>query len=185
MSAKIINTATPFLENVAKNNPKYRDRALKSAGWFLQQEIKKGIVKQAPGGQPYKPFSSVTTSRRLEAIRGRRGQKARNLRAPHRPMGRLRPATRYKFYSDSHRVLVGWISKSAERLGTIQEIGKKVPVTPKMRKFFWAAGYRLSKKKKYIFIPKRPTIDPEYRKNMSKIPKYMKEKILGYMEGSK
>ena len=182
MTVKIINTATPFLHKVAKNKPKYMDRAIKSAGWWLRGEIKEGIRSGAPGGKPYKPFSEVTTSRRLDAIRGRSGQKPRRLRADHKPMGRLHAAVRYKFYPDSHRAIVGWISKSAERLGTIQEKGKRVRVTPKMRRFYLAAGFNMSRNKRYIEIPKRPTIEPEYKENQKHIPRYVEDKIWGYME---
>lgn len=179
---KIIDTATPFLKKIANKNPEYMDRAVKSAGWYMQQEIKQGIRSGAPGGRPYRNYSDITRSRTLEAMRGRKGKRKRRLSAAHKPMGRLYNAVRYKFYSDSHRVLVGWVSRSSEKIGTIQEEGKRVNVTPKMRKFFWAAGYNISPKKRYIEIPARPTIDPEYRENRREIPQYIEKKIWSYME---
>lgn len=182
MATKIIDTATPFLNKIAKNNPRYMDRAIKSAGWWMRKKIKEGIRSGAPGGRPYKPYSEVTISRRLDAMRGRKGMRKRRLTADHKPLGRLYSAVRYKFYADSHRVLVGWISRSAERLGTIQEEGGKVRVTPKMRRFFLASGFIMNPNKKVIEIPARPTIEPEYRENRREIPRYIENKIWSYME---
>lgn len=191
MSAKIVDTATPFLKKVAKRNPYYMDKAVKSAGWWMRKEIKAGIKSGAPGGEPYDKYSKVTKSGRLEAMRGRGKIKSgKRYRAPrrywlkkqHKPMGKLYTATRYRFYKDSHRALVGWINRSAERIGTIQEEGKKIRITPAMRRFYFAAGFALSKGKKYIEIPARPTIDPEYEENAKKIPEYIEDKIWGYME---
>jgi hypothetical protein len=100
-------------------------------------------------------------------------------------MGKLYQATEYKHYGDSNRVLIGWISPNAERLGTMQEEGKSTPITSKMRRFFWASGVPLSKRKRYLYIPKRLTIDPVYRINEPKIPSYMDRKIGEYLEVAK
>lgn len=191
MSTKIIDTATPFLTRIYNNNPNWIDKATKSAGWWLRKEIKEGIREEAPGGDSYTPYSDVTKSGMLDAMRGRTKVKSgKRYRAPrryhlnkeHKPMGRLYSATRYRFYSDSHRALVGWINRSAERLGTMQEKGTKIKVTEKMRRFFFAAGFGMKKSTKYIKIPARPTIEPEYKENMDYIPQYMAKKIFSYME---
>jgi len=188
IETKIVDTATPFLRYLADSFPKEFDRALKSTGWWLREDIKAGIRAEAPGGQPYKPYSSITKSRILDSMRGRkkgkRGKylKPRILRAAHKPMGRLYSATRYQFYGDSRRVIIGWISKSAERLGTLQEKGGTIKITPKMRRFFWAAGIPLSKGRQTLRIPARPTIDPEYRENAPKVPGYIENKIWDYIK---
>lgn len=186
---KIIDTATPFFRHVAKTLPREFDRALKSTGWWLQQEIKKGIKAGAPGGQPYKPFTDVTTSRVLDSMRGRgkiksgkRYRAARKFRSDHRPLGRLYPATVYRFYKDSRRVVIGWVSASAQRYGAMQEKGTRYQITPKMRRFYWAAGIPLSKGKTFIDVPARPTIGPEYQENAQKVPGYIEDKILGYIQ---
>jgi hypothetical protein len=100
-------------------------------------------------------------------------------------MGKLYQATRYKHYKDSNRVLIGWISKSAEELGTTQERGKSIPITPKMRRFFWASGVPLSSRKRYLYIPKRLTIEPEYRQNAPRVAGYIDRKIGDYLEEAK
>lgn len=186
---KIIDTATPFFRHVAKTLPNEFDRALKSTGWWLREEIKAGIRTGAPGGQPYKAYSDVTSSRALDSMRGRGKTKSgkryrapRKLKSGHRPMGRLYSATRYKYYGDSRRVVIGWLSQSAEKLGTLHEKGGKVRITPKMRRFYWAAGIPLSKGKAFIDIPARPTIGPEYQENARKVPGYIEDKVLGYIQ---
>lgn len=173
---KINDEATPFLKRAAGQLPREFDRALKSVGWWLRGEIKEGIKSGAPGGQPYKPYSSITTSKKFDRRKGiwRRG--------PHQPMGRLYSAVQYRFYKDSRRVIVGWITRSAERLGTIQETGKTMAITPRMRRYFWASGFPLSAGKTHIYIPKRPTIGPEYIENAPKIPGYIENKIWNYLE---
>jgi hypothetical protein len=177
MDIKIVNTATPFFERIAHESPREFRRALKSAGWWLRGEIKSGIRASAPGGQPYTHFSSITTERLLR----KKGQRKR----VHRPMGRLYSATIYRYYGDSMRVIVGWVTRSAERVGLKQEHGHTTEITPRMRRFFWAAGIPLSKHKKTLAIPKRPTIDPEYQAKAPKVPGYMARKIDEYFERAK
>lgn len=188
---KLVDLATPHFRRLSDEFPRYFDRALRSTGWWLRKEIQEGIRSGAPGGQRYARYSGITTSRVLDAHRGRgltptgrRRAPRRNL-AEHKPMGKLYQATRYKHYKDSNRVLIGWISKSAEELGTTHERGKSVPITPRMRRFFWASGVPLNPRKRYLYIPKRLTIDPVYRTNKRAIPDYMDRKIAGYLEEAK
>ena len=78
------------------------------------------------------------------------------------------------------RQLLGWISSSAEKLGSLQEQGGKTMITSKMRKMFAAAGIPLSGKVE-LRIPKRPTIQPEYRAKAPEIPVYVEGKIMEYL----
>lgn len=173
VKTQLIDTATPFFRHLARESSGEFRKALKSAGWWLRQEIKAGIRAGAPGGEPYAPFSEVTTGRLLRRKGSRRSQ--------HRPMGRLYQATVYKYYGDSMRVIVGWVSKSAEEVGLKQERGHLTAITPRMRRFFWASGVPLSKDKRALAIPKRPTIGPEYRENAPKVPGYIDQKIREYI----
>ena len=190
MDVKLVDLATPHFKHLSNEFPNYFQRALKSTGWWIQQDIKKGIRVGAPGGRSYARFSGVTKSRVLDANRGRGYTTRGKWRAPkryladHKPMGKLYQATEYDYHPDSNRVVIGWISPNAERLGTAQEEGKSTPITPKMRRFFWASGVPLSKRKRYLYIPKRLTIDPVYRVNKPRIPDYMDKKIEGYLEGA-
>lgn len=191
MDVKLVDLATPHFRHLSKEFPNYFNRALRSTGWWLRKEIQEGIRSGAPGGRQYARFSGLTTSRVLDAHRGRGFTKTGRRRAPrrnlaeHKPMGKLHPATRYKFYKDSQRVLIGWITQSAEEMGTKHEKGSSVVVTPKMRRFFWASGVPMSPRKRYIYIPKRLTIEPEYRENAPRVAGYMDRKIGEYLEVAK
>ena len=191
MDVKLVDLATPHFRHLSEKFPSFFNRALRSTGWWLRKEIQEGIRSGAPGGRQYARYSGITTSRVLDAHRGRGFTKTGRRRAPrrnladHKPMGKLYQATRYKHYGDSNRVLIGWISKSAEELGTTQERGKSIAITPKMRRFFWASGVPLSPRKRYIYIPKRLTIEPEYRENAPRVAGYMDRKIGEYLEVAK
>lgn len=191
MDVKLVDLATPHFRRLSNEFPNYFNRALRSTGWWLRKEVQEGIRSGAPGGRRYARYSGVTTSRVLDAHRGRGFTKTGKRRAPrrnladHKPMGKLYQATRYKHYKDSNRVLIGWISKSAEELGTTQERGKSIPITPKMRRFFWASGVPLSPRKRYLYIPKRLTIEPEYRENAPRVAGYIDRKIGDYLEEAK
>lgn len=191
MDIKLVDLATPHFRHLSNEFPNYFNRALRSTGWWLRKEIQEGIRSGAPGGRRYARYSGITISRVLDAHRGRGFTSTGKRRAPrrnladHKPMGKLFQATRYKFYGDSKRVLIGWISKSAEELGTTQEQGKSIPITSRMRRFFWASGVPLSPRKRYLYIPKRLTIEPEYRENAPRVAGYMDRKIAGYLEEAK
>jgi hypothetical protein len=177
---KIIDTATPFLKMVAREFPGEVQKAVKSSGWWMQQNIKQGIKSGAPGGEPYQQFSGLPKLNRFNQKRDRFINVRRN--PGKKPLGRLGQAVRYQFYSDSNRAIVGWISPSAEKLGTLHEEGGVIPITPQMRRQFWAAGIPLGLGKTTIAIPKRPTIDPEYRENAPKVPGYLEQKLWEYMK---
>ncbi len=192
-NVQIVDKATPFLKRAADELPREFNKALKSTGWWLREEIKEGIKTGAPGGQPYQSFSGLPSKLNRETSYYRRAKKAgrdtsrirryqKIRRREKAPLGRLRAAVRYKFYGDSRRVIIGWISRSAERLGTLHETGGKVEITPKMRRMFLSSGIGLSAGKTHIFIPKRPTIGPEYIENAPKVPGYIADKIWNYLE---
>lgn len=191
MEVKLVDLATPYFRRLSTQFPSFFRRGLKSTGFWMREEIKKGIRSGAPGGRRYARYSGITTSRVLDAHRGRGHTQRGKWRAPkrglaeHKPMGKLYQATRYKYYGDSNRVLIGWISRSAEELGTTQERGKSISITPKMRRFFWASGVPLSPRKQYLYIPKRLTFDPEYRDLGPKVPSYFDQKLQGYIEEAK
>ena len=172
---KIIDLATPFMKFLAKKFPKYFDRAMKSAGWWLQKEIKEGIRSSAPGGEQYPAYSGLRKSRGGRLYSG----------IPKQPLGRLYRAVGYQFYADSRRVVVGWLSRSAVTLGTKQELGHQTIVTPKMRRFFWASGYPIGAGKTRITLPSRRTYSPIYRQKGPEVPKYIEGKIWQYIQEAK
>jgi len=173
---KIIDLATPFMKFLARSFPRYFDRALKSAGWWLQKEIKAGIRSGAPGGVPYATYSGLMSRRRS-------GRLYRGF--PKVPMGRLSRAVGYQFLPNKREVVVGWLSKSAVRLGTKHEEGFQREVTPKMRKYFESYGFPIGASKTHITLPRRRTYGPIYREKGPEVPKYIEGKIWQYIKEAK
>ncbi|MCF4150221.1 hypothetical protein L2W58_00160 [Dethiosulfovibrio sp. F2B] len=181
--------ATPWVEDVIREFPEFRRRALKSVGWMMQKEIKKGIESGAPGGRRYAPLSGV--ARGVKAKSKLRVMKKKKVRSG--PLGKLRKAVGYQ-YKDDGSLTVGWLSKSAVYLGSMQEKGRRLPVTEKMRRFWWSGarakkwpkvlkkGVRLRKETREIILPARPTIGPMREVLVPRIPGYFVKKIDGYME---
>ena len=54
LSFQVTDGMTPFAEAFLRSRKDWERKALKSAGWFGQQQIKKGIRSGAPGGKSYK-----------------------------------------------------------------------------------------------------------------------------------
>lgn len=178
----VIDTATPFLTWIVRNMPDMERRALKSTAMFFQKEIKAGIRSGSPGGVRYKDLSGVRRS-----ISG--GKKIlKRTTKDRKPLARLANAVGWKHYPESHRVVIGWLSKSSARLGAIQEKGKVIPITTKMRRMA-ASGFRTRKglplpgrvifddDTRDIRIPARPTIGPMYEKLKGMAVRRMEDEI--------
>ena len=167
---------------MAEKNPSWCRSALKSTGWMIQKEIKAGIRSRAPGGKPYVKGMPAGRRRLLDAGQGRKTFRT------YRPMGKLLQAVGYDKsgvgQDGSGSVKIGWLSASAVQIGTIQETGKTIPVTTKMRRYFWAMGVKLQKSTKEIKIPARPTYEPMRAKLEPVIPTYFERKIYEYWTGN-
>lgn len=168
---KIIDNATPWLKGMAMAKPDWERKSLKSAGWMMQQEIKKGIRSGSPGGQKYAPYMKPSRRRLLQGDAGK---------TRYRPMGQLYNAVGYQYDSSGGRVSVGWLSPSAVWLGSKQEKGASTSVNPKMRALFALSEVPLSKGKSTIVIPARPTYSPMYTILEPKMMPYIEGKILEY-----
>lgn len=176
VEAVVIDTASPFLEEMARNLPREFDRALKSAGWWISREGKQGIRAGAPGGQHYAPFSRLVR----DYEKGGRYSKIERDRRLH-PLGQLANAFGYQFRKAKRQVVIGWLSASAMSLAAIHEAGKIKVVTPKMRRLFAVSGFTMAAGKDQIIVPKRSTIPPLYRKFAPLVPEYIEMKIWGYV----
>lgn len=172
--------ATPFLNYIIQNRPKWKATALKSAGWRTSQELKKGIKSAAPGGAPYEPLHLDNTKRRaLERVMG--GKIRRN----YPPMGQLQKAIGYYGkMADKGIVPVGWLSRTAVYLGDKQQQGYKTEITPKVRRLFAAAGIKLSKNKRVLSTPSRKTFAP-MEAMLSRIARdQFASKLISYFNGN-
>ena len=101
--------------------------------------------------------------------------------------GRLTNAIRYKT-TGSGRVDIGALSPSAAMFLDAVQSGKRgsrgafqftgeQPVTPAMRRAFWAAGVPLAKETTVIKQDERPLVDPVFRTVTPEIERYMVGKI--------
>ena len=101
--------------------------------------------------------------------------------------GRLVNAMRYKMMN-AKRVDVGAVTPSAARFLEAVQAGKRgtdnrfqytgsQPVTPAMRRAFWAAGVPLGKDKTSLEQPERPLVEPVYRQKRPEVERLMLERI--------
>lgn len=79
------------------------------------------------------------------------------------------------------RVGVGWLSPSSAKLGYWFQAGKKTTVSPRMRRFFAAAGVPLSKGKAIVESPPRPVFSPVFARHGREIPRRFEERIWHYL----
>lgn len=169
----LIDGATPWLEYMAATKPEWLRKALKSFGWYSQQQIKAGIKSSAPGGRAYAEFMPPDMRARLEAVFGNRPKKR------YGPLGKLVNAVGYEFDAGKQIVRVGWLSDSAVRLGENIEQGYSKTVTDKMRRYFWAASVSLSAKSE-ISVAARRTFGPMQAILAPKAAVHIEDKILEY-----
>lgn len=169
----IIDGATPWLEYMATTKPDWMRKALKSFGYYSQQQIKAGIRRGAPGGQGYAEFMPPDMRARIEAVFGNSPKKR------YGPLGKLVNAVGYEYDAANTLVRVGWLSASAVKLGEKIEQGFSKTVTDKMRKYFWAAGVPLSAKKE-INVAARHTFGPMQSILAPKASAHIEDKILEY-----
>jgi len=170
---------TPFLNRVIEEKPQWIGSALKSAGYWAQQEIKKGIRSGSPGGSQYSPLIPVWIRKALDAAMNH------EIKRNYKPMGKLANAVGYdKARASDGIVTVGWLSASAVDIGTKQEDGFFNTVTQSMRKAFAAAGIPLAETRDVIQVIARPTYKPMQPIIQVGAPKKVEEKLISYLNGA-
>ena len=169
----IIDSATPWLLYMATTKPDWMRKALKSFGYYAQQQIKAGIKSGAPGEQQYADFMPPDMRAKLEAAFGN------DARRKYGPLGKLVNAVSYQYDGANNLVRFGWLSDSAVRLGEKIEQGYSKTITDKMREYFWAAGVPLSNKSA-IDVPARHTFGPMQAILAPMAAAYIEDKILEY-----
>jgi hypothetical protein len=126
-------------------------KAWRKEARYLNKVVVKGIQSQAPGGKQFKPLAPTTLA--IRRFLGFRGTKAllwhRNLLNAVKVTAKGRAGTsNYVVFVGIHRDAKSPAGKSLYRIGMIAEIGSKpivVKVTPKMRRFLFAAFRSLRK----------------------------------------
>lgn len=174
MKIDISDGATPFLQDMIKNQPVWTRKAMQATGLFVRKEIKEGIKSGAPGGVRYAKFMPAEMRAKLENS----GKKKFST------LGKMASAVRSKYDPGSLSVSVGWLSKSAIKSGEKIESGQVRPITQKMRDFFKSRNVPLSSKTAMI-IPARKTFEPMRNALESKIGQMVEDKVFEYINKSR
>ena len=162
---------------------RYRRMDMLKAGTWSRGRWHHGRRFQLKRRVGFKPVSG--RERLMESWRGR--TRDGSLRGRAAMGGRLVNAMRYKMMNDL-RVDVGAVTPSAARFLEAVQAGRRgtdnrfqytgsQPVTPAMRRAFWAAGVPLGKDKATLEQPERPLVEPVYRQKMSEVERLMLERI--------
>ena len=170
MDVELRDDASDLLKWMLATQPDWTRIILKSVGWMVQKEIKKGIHSGSPGGQNYP--GRVDSSKRNEL--GELGNKS-----DFPWLGGLSKAVGYS-YQDG-KVVIGWTSNTAVWWGSRIEAGQTYEVTDKMRRWFFAHGVPISKETTSITIPARKTYGPEFAVVEPLIAPYSDQTIAEYL----
>ena len=190
---QMFGDAGGFFRRMAILYPDYMDKSIRHGGYMAQNRLKVEFLQHAPGGKKFPDISPVQRYRALDAFKKRRnrygkvmpdgskrltnfGQRAFLSRGKGLAWGmsgttwpaggKLAQAIGYEHTRKSMRADVGWLSKSAARIGAKFQEGDRTTVTKKVRGLFFAAGIRLSGKQ-VIENPPRPVMLPFFQ-NRSK-----------------
>ena len=174
----VYDTLTPYLRQVGGKVGDIAWKSIRRTGFWLRGQIKQDILAGGPPGEPYQPREDIGQSIMgdrsnllgfIGSYRGRKRKKHGGWRAirwkkPSKNiLGKLVNAVYVEQRPERMVADIGWMSNMAHRTGVKHEYGFEYPVTPKMRRFFWAMGIPLSASKTRIKIPVRATYGPEYR----------------------
>jgi hypothetical protein len=186
---QMFGDAGGFFRRMAILYPDYMDKSIRHGGYMAQNRLKVEFLQHAPRGNKFPDISPVQRYRALDAFKKRRnrygklqsdgskrltnfGQRAFLSRGKGLAWGmsgttwpaggKLAQAIGYEHTRKSMRADVGWLSKSAARIGAKFQEGDRTTVTKKVRGLFFAAGIRLSGKQT-IVNPPRPVILPFFQ----------------------
>lgn len=205
----ITDSATPYLEYLARTKPDWMRKAMKSMGYMMSKAIKEGIKSGAPGGKKYASFMPPAMRAQLEAAFGakvrrayRQGGKAdregwtyksrdeliaggvKAGTVGYTPLGKMYRAVGYQYDAKSESVKVGWLSNSAKKLGEQIEKGYTKEITENMRKKLYAHGFQLAKGKTTFVIKPRETFGPMRVVLQPKLVPFLEKKIGEYALGN-
>ena len=161
----------------------YRRMDLLKAGTWSRGKWRHGKRFQLKRRLGYRRVSG--RERLMERWRGR-GRDG-TLRGRQAMGGRLVNAMRYKMINPL-RVDIGAVTPSAARFLEAVQAGKRgtdnrmqytgsQPITPRMRRAFWAAGVPLGKDKATLEQPERPLVEPIYRQKMPEVERIILDRL--------
>lgn len=171
-SLEISDEAGPFLAWAAKNVPTALNSALGSAGYFLRKDLVDAIYRGQAGSVTWKRLSDVHRYGKITDLKDRTP-------TPRTwAYGRLVRAVAYHRDKARMRVRVGWLSRSAARLGVILQSGRRdgAALSGRQRRLFWAAGSHLSRGKSRLNIPGRPLMEPVWQAKRPAILRFIEQR---------
>ncbi len=158
--------------------------AFKMAGGHFRKKLRKDIEKGRIGGSRKKsPITSkANTSGANWNLLGHRGK------GPLYFMGRLirfkvgmskgQLLLRLGFLPSKSRFKFHGKSATIPAIAKMHEFGKRIRITPEMRrKFFPAVGHPVKKSTRFFTIPARPMIGPFFNREKNNFPKYIRERF--------
>ncbi|MDF2631430.1 MAG: hypothetical protein K0Q85_26 [Caproiciproducens sp.] len=179
LRAELQDEARPLFNRIITEKPQWLGSAMKSAGYWAQQELKKGIRSGAPGGRQYRALMPAYLRSKLEGVVSGKAKRT------YKPLGDLVQAVGYdKSRAREGIVTTGWLSASAVRIGTKQEKGFITAVTDKLRNAFHAAGLKIGENKTQITIQALPTYQPMHPLIEKGAPERVQAKIADYINGA-
>lgn len=188
---RIEDTATPFLAFLSRTFPSEMKRALRHVGFYLRGQVKEGLASGAPGGRRFKKLSEIQQYRLLDemnkamSIKKRKYYAHKRMKEKDKPYaGRMISAVTYKKSSDGWSVHIGWIRPKVASLARKLQAGFITPVTPRMRRFYFAAGIPLSAGKTSFYTPPRPVMKPVFDAEKREIGVRIEKRIAAYLKGA-
>lgn len=177
--------AAKILDGLAERYRAALVTGLYRAGQVLRDETRKGIRSGAPGGETFAPLSELT-------IRTKGSSK------PLIDYGDLLNSITYQVNKDRLWVFVGVLRTARSKrpdsphetylanIARVHEEGAVIPVTPKMRRFFFARwGIRLKASTTHIVIPARPFLRPTFRKYAPEVAKMFRQLVARVLKGER
>jgi hypothetical protein len=192
VALRIQDWATKHVKERARLASKAHSDALASSGFRLRQLTQAGMRQQAPGDVKWPevhPWSQRGGLAKAKRAYGRRQiksgawGKAGRISANKTPLSRLVGAVRYEKQVQGGpdgsvaqtTVRMGFINPRVAARAAYHAESHTVQVTPKMRRFLFAAGFGI--RKSTITIPARPHVEPVYRKNPARIAGFVQQRI--------
>ena len=207
---RIDDQAAPALARLYRQFPVAFLRFLSWLGAEIRGEIQRAMENDGPEGQAWPERARMTRLSRMGILKQGRAAKrldrwtrskklSRSVfdpdaggRASRNTFGRLKGAVRYRLDRGRTVLQIGWLNASAARAGRAVATGSRgtarqfqfhgrQPVTPQMRKAFWAAGVPLAADTRFIGQEERPLIKPVYDQYAPRILPLAEARIAFYL----
>lgn len=180
-----------FFKRLAVTCPKEWKRTMGGLGYAIRSEVLHAIkTSGASIGEHWKPLSKIQRNN-LFGRYGKNGKgKRRRTSMALRPLVRLKGAMRYHVGQDGRSVEMGSLNRNLEDYFEAVQAGEFLkgksntqPVSPKMRRKFFAAGMPLKKGKTSIQLSERNLMIPLLNKYRYHMERYIVRRMNVHLSG--